>query len=84
MPAPLAPPRVKRDPTWGFRYYDPCPEFTVANMPEDSAVVIPSDGGFWVIDRLTGIRYRRLTMADLPKGVTWNTRGKADNGDEDE
>jgi len=71
------PPFIKRDATYGFRYFDPCPDFTFDQLPEDARIVIPLDGGFWVVDRLTGIRYRRLTMADLPKFVTWNTRGRA-------
>ena len=79
MPVPV----VKRHPLHGFKFYDPCPVFTVRDMPEGSQVVLPMDGGFWVVDQLTGIRYRRLTMADLPKGVTFNTRGKADDGEAD-
>lgn len=70
--------RVRFDRQHGFRFFHPCPTFTIADLPEGSRIVIPPDGGFWVVDRATGIRYRRLTMDDLPKGVTWNTRGKAE------
>ncbi len=72
MPTPV----VKRDPIHGFRYYAEPPAFTLRRLPEGSQIVL-ANGGFWVVDQLTGIRYRRVTMADLPKHVSWNTRGKA-------
>ena len=80
MPVPV----VSRDPLWGFRFYADPPEFSLNNMPEDAALVIPSDGGIWVVDRLTGIRYRRVTTDDLPKHVTFNTRGPGKNSNRDE
>lgn len=76
------PPIVKRDRRGRFRFYDPCPAFSIRRLPEGAEVRL-LDGSFWVVDQLTGIRYRRITMADLPKCVTWNTRrGASDDEDE--
>lgn len=72
--------RWTRDPVHGFRVFKPerVPELDLRSLPANVDLTIPPDGGFWLIDRETGIRYRRVTMADLPKGVTFNTRGKAE------
>jgi hypothetical protein len=62
----------------GFRYYATCPPLDVFALPPHVAITIPQDGGFWLIDLRTGVRYRRVTMEDAGlKHVTWNTRGKA-------
>jgi hypothetical protein len=61
-----------------FRYYRDPPPLDVHSLPPHVKITIPPDGGFWLVDRRTGIRYRRVTMDDLPKGVSWNTRRKAD------
>lgn len=79
----MPPPLVKRCPVnRRVRYFDPCPKFEVGKLPEGAEIRLV-DGGFYVVDQLTGIRYRRITMADLPKHVVWNTRGPAAK-DEDE
>ena len=67
--------RVKYDPR-GFTYYASPRPLDVRNLPRHVTITIPRDGGFWLVDRRTGTRYRRVTMADLPTAVTWNTRGK--------
>lgn len=74
----------RRDPR-GFRVYLDSPSLDLFRLPPQIALTIPADGGFWLINRLTGIRYRRVTMADLPKDVTWNTRrpGKKEEADAD-
>lgn len=64
-----------------FRYYRTPPLLDVFNLPPHVKITIPLDGGFWLIDRRTGVRYRRVTMDDLPNGASWTTRGKA-RGDE--
>lgn len=70
-------PVVATDPVHGFRYYVDPPYIAFHELDAvDAKVIMPLDGGWWIVDKLTGIRYRRITMADLPKHVTWNTRGK--------
>lgn len=78
----MPPPFVKQHPQ-GYRYFDPCPSFDLKHMPEDAKLAMPTDGGVWVVDALTGIRYRRVTMDDLPKHATWNTRGKARDSEQE-
>lgn len=73
--------KVKVDREGCYRYYDPCPQFSLRRMPQNAGIVL-RDGGFWVIDAITGIRYRRITMDDLPKHVSWNTRGPVERDDE--
>jgi hypothetical protein len=65
-----------------FRYYRLCPPLDVCSLPPHVAIIVPPDGGFWLVDRRTGVRYRRVTMDDLPSGVSWNTRGKARDDDQ--
>ena len=76
---------VRRDPAHGFKFYVDPPRIGLHELGAvDAEIIMPLDGGWWIADRLTGIRYRRITMADLPKNVTWNTRGKGRyNQDED-
>lgn len=76
-------PKVKRDATHGFKFYVDPPRFSLRTMPVDAKIILAPEGGFWVIDGLTGIRYRRVTMADLPKHTSWNTRGKGRYNQED-
>lgn len=66
-----------------FRYYSQCPPLNVFSLPPHVKITIPPDGGFWLIDTRNGVRYRRITMNDLPRNVTWNTRGKAEREDGD-
>lgn len=69
----------------GFSYYANPRPLDVHHLPDHVQIIIPRDGGFWLVDRRTGIRYRRITMDDLPSRVCWNTRGKVrgDRGGED-
>jgi hypothetical protein len=66
-----------RDSVHGFRVFKPehVPDFDLGNLPPSVAMIMPPDGGFWLVDKASGIRYRRVTMADLPKHVCWNTNG---------
>lgn len=75
-----------RDPTHGFRVFKPehVPEFNLRRLPPDVQMVMPPDGGFWLVDRPSGIRYRRVTMDDLPAHVCWNTNGGRRGEDHDE
>lgn len=66
------------------RLYDNPPALDVRNLPPYVKITLPPDGGFWLVNAETGVRYRRLTMDDLPNGVTWNTRGKASDYEDSE
>jgi len=58
------------------RFFEAC-QLNVHQLPDHVKITIPREGGFWLTDRRTGLLLRRVTMEDLPKQVTWNTRGKA-------
>lgn len=77
--------KVDRDPVHGFQFFVDPPRIGLHELGALNAeIIMPLDGGWWIADRASGIRYRRITMADLPKHVTWNTRGKGRyNQDED-
>lgn len=77
--------RVRWNRELGFPYYANPRQLDVFRLPAHVKIVIPRDGGFWLVDCRTGVRYRRVTMADLPHRVSWNTRGKvrSDDGDRD-
>lgn len=68
--------RVLHNRDLGFSYYAHPRPLDVHRLPAHVKITIPRDGGFWLIDARTGVRYRRVTMDDLPNGVSWNTRGK--------
>lgn len=74
---------VRVDPTYGFRYFAECPPIDLRALPADMAITIPLDGGFWIVDRESGIRYRRICKADMPKETSWNTRGRVRSSERD-
>ena len=65
------------DPVSGARVYKPrcVPNLDIRNLPPNVGITIPLDGGFWLVEKDTGIRFRRVTMADMPPHRCWNTNG---------
>jgi hypothetical protein len=57
-------------------------------LPPHVKITIPLDGGFWLVDMRTGVRYRRVTMDDLGDKagkVSWESgKGRRKHDDSDE
>lgn len=76
------------DPQLACRIYRPefVPRFNFRALPAHVQIRM-LDGGFWLIDIRTGIRYRRITMADLPNKACFAngaSRRRSDDEEEDE
>lgn len=59
----------------GYRVASQCPKLDVRNRPPHVGIKLEA-GGFWLYDRRNGVRYRRITMDDLPKKTHWAMTGR--------
>lgn len=74
------------DPRLCIRVYRPeyVPDFDIRALPPHVKITIPPDGGFWLVNSSTGIRYRRITMADLPEKASWANGMSRKRGEEED
>lgn len=66
----------------GYRVARACPPLDVSRLPPDVDLKLEA-GGFWLYNRRNGVRYRRVTMDDLPPKTHWAMTGRRNSDSDD-